>query len=291
MLNKLILSIGRSSVLHASALLLASSSVYAFDSTQQIGAPLNINEVKLNLLYKNDFSGKDVLDFESNMVKGDKRSRTPNPAAQWIVEGWGGAAVCQGKLWVSPVPFKSCGQPIETEVKERSHMVVWHKKSYPSDVLFEFTVNHHSSDAGLTLVFFATTGKEGQDIFDISLPVRDGVYKKYNRGLAGYTVSYWSRNSWPRALKNRERETNRIRTNPQFKIIASNDSHTDKCDNCDYNVRILKVGGAITVEINGKVVNHVIDESSVHQGGYIGLRNMSGVNKVSYDDFKVWAVK
>jgi len=284
MLKKLILS-------SCLAGLLTSSFVNATNSTQEIGKPLNLKTNKLNLLYANDFSLGDLIDFEKFMVEDNKRVRRPNPDGQWIAEGWGGAAICEGKLWVSPVPFRSCGQPIEAEVKERSHMVVWHKDSYPSDMMFEFTVNHHDSGNGLTLVFFATKGKKGEDIFDLNLPVRDGVYKRYNRGLSGYTDSYWSRNQKQRAIDNRERYTNRIRTNPEFKIISTEDSQTDKCGNCDYKVRILKVGGAITTEINGKVVNHVVVKGEFHQGGHIGLRNMLGVKQVSYDDFKVWSVK
>ena len=285
MLNKVILS------MFFSWLLMVNSSVYAIDSTQQIGAPLNIDIANLTLVYNNNFSGDDILDFETKMVTGDKRMRLPNKAAEWIAEGWGDASVCNGKLWVAPVKFKACGETISTPNKEASHMVVWQKTPYPADILFEFNVNHHNSANGLTLVFFSSMGIEGQDIFDLSLPVREGVYKRYNRGLSGYSVSYWSRNKKKSAIKSRERYTNRIRTNPRFKIIATNDSQTDKCSDCDYNVRILKIGGTITVEINGKVVNHVIDTERPHKGGYIGLRSMSGIDKVSYDDFKVWSVK
>jgi len=54
-------------------------------------------------------------------------------------------------------------------------------------------------------------------------------------------------------------------------------------------VRILKVGAYLAVEINGVVVNQVTDSDPLG-GGYIGLRNMMGVDVVSYDDFKVSAV-
>ena len=73
-------------------------------------------------------------------------------------------------------------------------------------------------------------------------------------------------------------------------MLATDASLTDKCSDCDFNIRILKVAGNITVEINGTVVNHVTDPDP-HGSGYIGLRSMEGVLKVSYDDFKVWAAE
>lgn len=275
----------------SASLLFVGSSAYAQDSSQQVGTPLDLSGLDLSLTYSNDFSGNDKLDFESAMVKGDKRVRRPQADAQWIAEGWGDAKVCGGKLWVAPVKFKACGERAVVDDRGPSHMVVWNKDQYAGDMMFEFTVNHHGSDDGLTLVFFAATGMEGQDIFDLSLPVRDGVYKTYNRGLSNYTVSYWSRNQKAGAVKKGERYSNRVRKNPGMNMLASNPSLTDKCDDCDYKIRILKSEGSITVEINGTIVNHITDASTPHDRGYIGLRSMMGINMVSYDDFKVWTVK
>lgn len=285
MLNKTMMSIAYISML------LAYSSADAQDSSQHVGYPLDLSGVEIKLAYSNDFSTKDKLDFESAMVVDGKRVRRPDADAEWIVEGWGGAMVCQGKLWVAPVKFKACGERSAVGDRGPSHMVVWNKAQYSGDMMFEFTVNHHGSGDGLTLVFFAATGMEGEDIFDLSLPVRDGVYKTYNRGLANYTVSYWSRNKAKGAVRKGERYSNRVRKNPGMNLLATNPSLTDKCEDCDYKIRILKAAGSITAEVNGIVVNHVTDTTTPHQGGYIGLRSMMGVNMVSYDDFKVWSVK
>ena len=258
---------------------------------QQIGSPLNLEAVDFELVYSNDFSGEDRIDFESSFVEDEKRTRLPDPGAEWIAEGWGGAEVCGGKLWVAPAPFTSCGERGELPEQGPSHMVVWNKNRFPADMMFEFTINHHGSDNGLTLVFFAAEGEEGQEIFDLNLPPRKGDYRKYNRGaLSNYTVSYWSRNKAEGAIKKGEQYSNRVRRNPGANMLATNDSLTDKCNDCDFKVRILKVAGHITAVINGTVVNHLTDPAP-HGGGYIGLRSMQGVDKVSYHDFKVWAVQ
>jgi hypothetical protein len=258
---------------------------------QQIGKPLDLDGLHLEHVYRNDFSGGDRVEFESAFVSDGKRTRRPNPDAEWVAEGQGGAAVCNGRLQVSPVAFASCGRPVDRDSAEPSHMVVWNKYRFPADLLFEFTVNHHGSNDGLTLVFFAAEGLEGQDIFAPDLPPRSGVYRNYNRGeLRNYTVSYWSRNQKPSLVKRGERYTNRMRRNPGANKLSTEYSRTDRCSDCDYRVRILKAGGLIAVEINGEVVNQVIDPEPLGSG-FIGLRNMMGVDRVSYDDFEVWAVR
>jgi len=262
----------------------------AHDDAQQVGSPLNTTFFDLELVYENDFSANDKIDFETSFITDGKRTRFPDPGAEWIAEGWGGAGVCEGKLWVAPVAFKACGERVDNPDLEPSHMVVWNKSRFPADMMFEFTVNHQGSDNGLTLVFFAALGQQGQDIFDLDLPPRNGVYRNYNKGaLKNYTVSYWSRNKKPSLVAKGEAFTNRIRKNPGANILATDASLTDKCNDCDYRVRILKVGGSLTAEINGTVVNQVTD-TVPHGAGYIGLRSMQGVDKVSYDDFRVWSV-
>lgn len=274
----------------AACMLAVGSLAQAQEYAQQVGSPLNTASFDLELVYQNDFSVPEKIDFETSFVANDKRTRLPDPGAEWIAEGGGGAEICGGRLWVSPVALKTCGARVDTPTLEPSHMVVWNRKRFPADMVFEFTVNHHGSDDGLTLVFFAAEGLEGQDIFDLDLPPRNGAYKNYNEGaLANYTVSYWSRNKKPSLVARGEAFTNRIRKNPGANILATDASLTDKCSDCDYRVRILKVGGSITAEINGTIVNQVTD-SDPYGSGFIGLRSMQGVDRVSYDNFKVWSV-
>lgn len=82
----------------------------------------------------------------------------------------------------------------------------------------------------------------------------------------------------------------RLSSHPGAIKLSTEYSRTDKCNDCDYRVRILKLGGQLAVEINGVVVNQVTDQDPLGSG-YIGLRNMMGVDKVSYDDFKVWRLE
>jgi hypothetical protein len=255
-----------------------------------IGKPLNVSRYQLIPIYNNDFSANNVIDFERLLSTDKKRTRLPEVVAQWVVEGKGGVDICQGKLWVAPIKFDSCGKALRDDSVEPSHMVVWNKKQFPKDLLFEFTVNHQGSDDGLTLLFFSALAKNGKSIFDLTQPLRQAKYKKYYNGLSNYTVSYWSRNQHANAIKNREQYSNRIRKNPGMNLVASGISNTETCNNCDIKIRVLKVANSIMVEVNGEVVSGYEDQQPLG-AGYIGLRSMRGVKAVTYDDFNVWQIK
>lgn len=271
-------------------LVAVASGAVAQEPVQNVGKPLELDRFELELVYGDDFSVDGRVDFERNFIEEGKRIGTPAADADWIAEGQGGAMVCGGKLWVAPVVFTACGETVG-ERENPSHMVVWNRNRFPSDLLFEFTVNHQGSDDGLTLVFFSAEGLRGETIFDDALPPREGIYRNYNRGqLRNYTVSYWSRNKKPSLVKRGEQYTNRMRKNPGAIKLSTEYSRTDQCSDCDYRVRVLKSGGLLAVEIDGEVVNQVIDPDPLGSG-FIGLRNMMGVDRVSYDDFRVWELK
>lgn len=166
-------------------------------------------------------------------------------------------------------------------------MVVWNQQVFPADFLLEFDMNPAGSTNGLTLVFVCATGKDGGDIFDLSLPVRRGDYKMYHAGaqaLANYSDSYWSRNKVPAG----EGESNHVRKNPLGNIVAEGASLTTGPTDVTHHIRILKVGAHLAVEINGRVVNEWNDPGEPLGAGRIGLRSMDGVTKIAYAHFKVW---
>ena len=158
--------------LACAGLMVVGGDVSALDHSQRVGLPLKLVDVELELTYSNDFSVEDSIDRETSFIMDGKRTRLPDPGAEWVAEGWGGANICAGKLWVAPVAFKTCGERAEIPEQGPSHMVVWNKNRFPAEMMFEFSVNHHDSDNGLTLVFFAAEGQQGQDIFDLDLPPR-----------------------------------------------------------------------------------------------------------------------
>jgi len=137
------------------------------------------------------------------------------------------------------------------------------------------------STSGLTIVLFSAMGKNGEDIFDLSLPPRRGEYTTYHSGaIANYSDSYWSRNT------EIESKTNRLRKNPGFKLLSEAPSLTVSSNAAPYRLRILKSNAHLEVEINGSVVIKLDDAGKPLGAGRIGLRSMEGVTMVTYDDFK-----
>jgi hypothetical protein len=81
-----------------------------------------------------------------------------------------------------------------------------------------------------------------------------------------------------------------VRKNPGFELVGEGPSRTTGATDVTHRVRILKYGSRIEVEINGQVVCRWDDPGQPLGAGRSGLRSMSGVTMVAYDNFKVWAV-
>jgi len=250
---------------------------------------LDLSGYDAKLVYENDFSRPQKVVYEENLIERQadgvwRRMAKPAPDAEWIAEGKGGCVVRDGKLWVAPTAFDVSGHPTPGA---RSHMVVWNQQVFPADFLLEFDMNPGGSTNGLALVFICATGTNGQDIFDLSMPVRRGEYAMYHasaHALANYSDSYWSRNKVPLG----EGESNRLRKNPLGNIVAEGSSLTTGPTDITHHIRILKVGAHLAVEINGKVVNEWNDPAESLGAGRIGLRSMDGVTTIAYSNFKVW---
>ena len=266
-------------------------SVTGMARTTATGEPgqIDLSGYELRPIYENDFSRPQKIAREEDLIEEAdgvwRRRAKPDTDAEWIAEGWGGAKILKGRLVVAPSALDASGAPSDVDSAGRSHMVIWNRQVFPADFLFEVEMNPCGSTNGLTIVFFCAAGRGGEDLFDLSLPPRRADYPAYHSGsIANYTDSYWSRNT------EAESRSNRLRKNPGFKQVAEGPSLTTGPTNATHRLRILKIGGHVEVEINGRVVNHWNDQERPLGSGRIGLRSMDGVTMVAYDNFKVWQV-
>jgi hypothetical protein len=252
--------------------------------------PLDLARYELRRVYENRFDGPQKIareeDFIERLASGAwRRKGKPAPDAEWIAEGWGGCEIRAGKLWVAPAEFDERGRPKTVEPGRRSHMVVWNRRIFPGDFLLDLQMSPCGSTNGLTIVLFCAAGKDGSDLFDLSLPPRRADYVSYHSGaIANYTDSYWSRNTEAESV------SNRLRKNPGFRLAAEGPSLTTEPLQGVHRLRILKVGAHIEVEVNGKVTVQWDDAENPLGAGRIGLRSMEGVEVVAYDNFQVWQV-
>jgi hypothetical protein len=251
-------------------------------------SPIDLSRYRLSKVYSNDFHKVQKIVFEKDFIKKEadgtwKRTGRPDAKAEWIVEGNGGVDIRDGRLRASPLALDSNGKQIAGQ--PRSHLVIWNKNIFPADFLVEFDMSPNNSTGGLTILFVCARGKNGEDIFDLALPVRQADYKTYHSGsIANYSDSYWSRNTEVESV------TNRLRKNPGFKLVAEGRSLTTGPTDVTHHVRMLKFGGHIEMEINGKVIFKWDDPDKPLGAGRIGLRSMEGVSMISYDNFRVFKV-
>ncbi len=260
----------------------------AFIQSPVTDSSIDLSHFKLHSAYSNDFRKSQKIAFEKDFIARNsdgtwRRTGKPDTNTEWIAEGNGGVDVRDGRLRASPLRFDAKGDQISS--KDRSHLVIWNKHIFPADFLVEFDMSPNGSTNGLTIIFVCATGTHGEDIFDLSLPPRQGDYKTYHSGeIANYSDSYWSRNTEAESV------SNRMRKNPGFTLVAEGNSLTTGPTDVTHHVRMLKVGGHIEMETNGKVIFKWDDPGRPLGAGRIGFRSMEGVSLITYDNLKVWKV-
>ena len=73
--------------------------------------------------------------------------------------------------------------------------VFWCPIDFPESFIAEWEMQNKDITGGLTIIFFAAKGSQGEDIFDPGLPARDGTFKYYNKGKINcYHISYYANN-------------------------------------------------------------------------------------------------
>ena len=131
---------------------------------------------------------------------------------------------------------------------------------------------------------------DGGSPFELGLPKRAGKFGEYIRGgLQCYHCSYWA------TVRGILRRTANLRKNPGFAMPAVGIDRIGGTGPGPHRVRLLKVGGRIQLETQGRLALVFEDDGNTHGpklgDGYIGLRQMAHSRRVSYTHFKVWKVE
>lgn len=241
--------------------------------TSDAGRGLDLSALKLAPLYEADFQKPLRLVKEADLFADGQRVRQPDEA-EWVLEGQASAGTRDGRLHL---------------VNEGGHLVCWNTQLFPADLLLEFGVVPVDANQGLNIVFFAATGRGGGGIFGKDQPFRDGIFKTYHSGgLDSYHVSYWATHASGAA-----RDTAHIRKNHGFHLVSQGRDFITRAGPGPHRVRVLKLGGRIEVEVNGKLSVRWTDDGQTHgpvlKGGLIGLRQMLHTQACGYTHFKVWS--
>jgi hypothetical protein len=198
----------------------------------------------------------------------------------WVLEGPGKITFADGWMEMrSTRPDASGG--------ENGHIVFWCPRDFPERFLAEWEVQL-VGDFGLCIVFFAAKGAGGEDIFDPSLPARDGTFAHYIRGAVNsYHISYYA--STPGTPG---RISSNLRKNNKFYLMASGPVAIPAGSGAVHRMRLVKDGGHIQLQADGRVSIDFTDTGGprygpVYGGGKIGLRQMQWTVG-RYRNLRVW---
>jgi hypothetical protein len=270
--------------------------------------PLRVSDVQVQPVYSSpdeisrlvpgnlDGSGAAVLWLQDLTINVDVERRKGKllyssesdngmPFESWIIEGPGNISFEEGstivRSLISDPPDGSTG-----------HFNFWCPDEFPGSFIAEWDFTP-VSEYGLTGVFFAAKGENGEDLFDPALPVRDGHYPQYHSGaIESYFLFYYT-----------NRYVNRTTDySTTWLLKAHNVSNLAKGPIgikprlYEYShVRLIKDGGHILFTVNDRVTMDFTDPGNdrwgpILDGGKVGFRQMART-VAAYRNFKVWELQ
>lgn len=169
-------------------------------------------------------------------------------------------------------------------------MVLWRNQIMPADYEIRFGITPFNVSMALNIVFFGATGVNCESIFDLSLPVRQGIYASYTKGaIKTYSESYIRVNpdgSFS-GLAN-------VRKNPGFNLVASGVDQMARHGPPGhvFEVVVQNVGGNMTISVDGRREVGWIDNGTIagpaYNRGFVGLRQMAHGTSAIYTHFDVY---
>lgn len=212
---------------------------------------------------------KGELLYESSMG-------SPESVKNWVMEGPGKISFADGwmKMW-SP--------------DEEWQHVFWAPENFPESFIAQWEMQNLHTEAGLTIVFFAATGPNGEDVMDPSLPERDGTFSFYNNDvLSNYHISYYANNP-----ENAKRPQSHLRKNSGKHVVAKGPIGIEHHSTAVHQVTLMKNKNNIVLYVDDQEIINWTDDGSingkVYGPGRIALRQMEW-SVFRYRNFRVWSV-
>ena len=187
----------------------------------------------------------------------------------WRTEGEAGISFPRSRMRMEALRNPDDGQA--------ANFVHWCDETFPDDICIAWDF-WPVYEPGLAILFFAATGKTGQDLFDPSLATRTGPYEQYHHGdINALHVSYFRR----RFAEERAFHTCNLRKSYGFHLVAQGADPIPPVRDATppYRIQILKVGPTVQFAINDLAVFAWHDDGQTYgpvlAGGKIGFRQMA----------------
>ncbi len=160
---------------------------------------------------------------------------------------------------------------------QAANLVAWCPEVFPDHVCIRWDYRA-IQEPGLSILFFAASGRQGEDVLDPSLEKRSGPYKQYHSGdINALHVSYFRR----KHPVERAFTTCNLRKSHGFHLVAQGaDPLPGVADMREsYRISLLKSGPHVRFAIDGLECFRWTDDGQstgpILGGGQIGFRQMT----------------
>lgn len=209
---------------------------------------------KTELLYKNSLSYKeDIKNF--------------------IMEGFGSVTFPMSRMRLENLQNPEEGQ--------KANIVFWLDKIFPDNIEISWDF-YPIQDPGLAIIFFAAEGRNGEDIHDVGLKKREGIYSQYNMSdINALHISYFRR----RYEDERLFSLVNLRKSHGFHLVAqgADPIPANNIAKGPYRIKVVKFGAIVEFYISYKDCELKLfafkDDGKSYgellHGGKIGFRQMA----------------
>jgi hypothetical protein len=223
-------------------------------------------------------------DFELQDVIYENPLATPDDIAGWRMEGDGAVSFPLGRMRMENTRDPQEGQA--------ANIVHWCPEQVPDNVAISWDF-YPIREPGLAILFFAATGRNGEDVLSPDLATRTGEYDQYHHGdLNALHVSYFRR----KHPRERAFQTCNLRKSYGFHLVCQGADPLPSVPDArpPYRVQVIKAGPVARFAINDLELFRWLDDGEsygdVLAGGKIGFRQMAPLI-AEYADLRVHHIR
>ena len=160
---------------------------------------------------------------------------------------------------------------------DRAHWVYWCPVDFPDKIMIEWDF-YPVREPGLCMFFFGAAGRNGEDLFDPTLPVRQGRYPEYHSGAINALHLSYFRHKY---ADERAFRTCNLRKSYGFHLAAIGADPLPPVEDAvpPYHMKLVKYEEVVQFSINELVVLEWEDDGRtygpIYGGGKIGFRQMA----------------
>ena len=225
---------------------------------------------------------KETLIYE-NVFGKTPEGWTAEMREDWSMEGKGIAECGEGYLSLRSEMFT-------VPRDQDGHFNFWLRRAFPANVAFEWEFRYpEPGEEGLAIVMWAARGRNGEAIFDPSLPERKGevMSDMHSGAIDCYHTSYIARG----------RKVANLRKNYGFHLLAGGpDLSTVSRPDEWHVIRLEQYRGEITLLFDGEACYRHVDDGTVggqpiETGGAFGFRQQNNLYRGEYRKFRVYGLQ